>query len=305
MTDTSVASVSVIISTYNRAELLREAVKSALVALPEHGEIIVADDNSEPSAATVLSDINQSALRVIVNPGVRGAAANRNNAASHARSDLLLFLDDDDLMVPRYPADVVSFTTNHPEAVWGFSPVLQHTPEARHLPAAIPSAAAFQKLQNVRLKERLGGLGCGFWVRRSAFLSVGGIDERLSVNEDTDLCLKLLTQGHAPYKSCNAGVSLLRLPGITVNTPARERMQNFELILNLHADFLMRNPQDHQHILRRYLKFAAKAGQSLSGLRASTTVGPIRHRISNTLYLLGNMFFYRVLSRAPQPKVDL
>ena len=112
------------------------------------------------------------------------------------------------------------------------------------------------------MRRRIAGLGCGFWIRRDCFEAVGGIDEDLTVNEDTDLSLKLLTCGHEPLYSVAPGVSLLRHgeASLTRGTDLSERMRCFRTLLDRYADFLASNPRGHLFILRRYLKVAAKKG---------------------------------------------
>ncbi len=299
MTDEVPVSISIIIPTYNRPKLLEHAVQSAIAALPDHGEIIVADDTSDPPARKVLEGYNHPGLRIVVNTGQRGAAANRNNAVRHARSDLLLFLDDDDLLLPSYPARVLEFTARVPEAVWGFSSTLEHDTKTTSAPILTADSPSFLSLENTRMRRQISGLGWGLWVRRSQYLEAGGIDEDLSVNEDTDFCLRLLSRNHIPYRSPEPGVSLLRQTGLTVSTPPTERMRSFERILQRHGEFLTGRPKGHRFVTRRFLKFAAKSGQLRSGMTVALTQGPRRYRLGNFIYLHLNFAMYRLSGRRP------
>lgn len=51
------ARCSIIIPTHNRLDLVHEAVVSALLALPEGGEVLVIDDGSTSPVADALADL--------------------------------------------------------------------------------------------------------------------------------------------------------------------------------------------------------------------------------------------------------
>ena len=294
MTGTS-PSLSIIIPTYNRTELVVHAVRSALDALPDGGEIIVTDDRSDPPASEALADLSHPALRVTVNTGARGAAANRNHAAGQAAGDVLLFLDDDDLMLPDYPGRILTAARTAPQSNWGFSATRAHDASVTAPPPPTGKGAQdFRPLAGAPMRRRMAGLGCGFWIRRATFDAIGGIDEDMTVNEDTDLSLKLLTRGHEPLFSAQPGVSLLRhgRASLTRGTDLAERMRCFRTLLDRYAGFLATDPRGHRFLLRRYLKVTAKHGALRPGLRAALTEGPPAARAGNLAFFLGNLALY-------------
>ena len=91
--------VSVVIPTYNRADVIGEAVASVLAQdLPEL-EVLVVDDGS--------ADGTRAAVEAVRDPRVRylhqengGPAAARNHGIREAQSQLVAFLDDDDRWRP-------------------------------------------------------------------------------------------------------------------------------------------------------------------------------------------------------------
>lgn len=282
--------VSIVIPTHNRPELLLKAVNSALSALPPGGELIVTDDESEPPASETLVGIDHPSLFVTRNPGKSGAAANRNHGVRKATGKIIFFLDDDDLLFPGYVKRVLSALKKKPEAAWGFSATASHTDTA--IDPIEPEGGGDLILKGSgKIKSRIAGLGCGLWVRRSIFEDVGGINEELSINEDTDFCLTLLSNGHAPYYSPNPGVSLYlrKRPTLTARSAASERARCFEVILERHKDFLSAHSDGHAHLLRRYLKYAARARLVKEGMKASVTSGLIHTRAANLSVFLGHV----------------
>ena len=93
--------VSVVIPTFRRPTLLREAIRSALVQ-PETLEVLVVDDSPEGSAATVPPAMNDTRVRYLKNPRPSGAgpAVPRNLGAKQIEGRYAHFLDDDDRVAP-------------------------------------------------------------------------------------------------------------------------------------------------------------------------------------------------------------
>jgi glycosyltransferase involved in cell wall biosynthesis len=89
--------LSVVIPTWNRADLVCEAVASALEQRDGRVEVIVVDDGSTDGTADALARRFGSGVRVLRSRRRRGAGAARNAGARLASGELLAFLDSDDL----------------------------------------------------------------------------------------------------------------------------------------------------------------------------------------------------------------
>ena len=88
--------VSVIIPTYNRADLMREAVESVLVQTYKDFEIIVVDDGSTDNTGDILSGLEDPRLRMIRQEN-QGQGLARNTGILAAAGQYIAFLDSDDL----------------------------------------------------------------------------------------------------------------------------------------------------------------------------------------------------------------
>lgn len=213
--------ISVVIPTHRRPDLLARAVWSALSACAASDEVVVVCDH-DPLAREFLRE-RFFDLRLITenNQGVRGASGARNFGVSIACGDLILFLDDDDEMVEGYPNKVRSDVMKT-VAKWGFSNHFVRPSDRGSLiksdgigwVGGFPSRAT-------SFRRRVAGLGTGFWIERDLFLKVGGLNEDLILDEDTDLCCRLLSLGLEPWFITSPGVIVDRSPNIdrlTVNS---------------------------------------------------------------------------------------
>ncbi|MFB6165571.1 MAG: glycosyltransferase family 2 protein [Haloarculaceae archaeon] len=88
--------VSVVIPTYNRADVLSRAVESALAQTLADVEVIVVDDASTDHTDEVLASFDDDRLTTLVHDENRGGSAARNTGIDHATGEYVAFLDSDD-----------------------------------------------------------------------------------------------------------------------------------------------------------------------------------------------------------------
>lgn len=95
-------SVSVVIPTHGRLELLAQSIESVLAQSRPPLEIVVVDDASWPPIEDGLKSIglSSSVIRVIRVPERRGANHARNLGVRAARGSFVAFQDSDDLWLP-------------------------------------------------------------------------------------------------------------------------------------------------------------------------------------------------------------
>jgi glycosyltransferase involved in cell wall biosynthesis len=90
---------SIIITCYNHAAFIGEAVESALAQDHPDREILVVDDASTDGSREILARYG-TAIRLEAQAANTGACVARNRGAELSRGDFLVFLDGDDLLLP-------------------------------------------------------------------------------------------------------------------------------------------------------------------------------------------------------------
>ena len=99
------ASVSAVIPTRNRPEMVVAAVESALAQTHGPLEVIVVVDGPDPPTVAALEDLRKrtgdSRLRILALAESHGGAEARNLGVREARGAWVAFLDDDDLWLPQ------------------------------------------------------------------------------------------------------------------------------------------------------------------------------------------------------------
>ncbi|WP_408927718.1 glycosyltransferase [Corynebacterium tuberculostearicum] len=91
--------VSVAISTYNRADFLRETILSVLNQTMQDFEIVIVDDGGSDHTKQVVDEFNDSRIKYYWQEN-QGISAARNLAAEKSTGFYTAVIDDDDLMHP-------------------------------------------------------------------------------------------------------------------------------------------------------------------------------------------------------------
>lgn len=109
--------VSVVLPTYNRAEILPDAMRSVLDQSYEDLELIVVDDASPEDIESVCKAFDDPRVRYLRMPQNGGAAAARNYGLEHVRGKYIGFHDSDDLWLPGKLARQVTLLDEQPPEV--------------------------------------------------------------------------------------------------------------------------------------------------------------------------------------------
>lgn len=189
--------ISIIIPTKNRPKSLVAAVRSARAAIPAGGEIIVVDDGSRIPAREALAGHVGAETTVIDNLGQWGPSAARNAGLKRTSQPIVLFLDDDDLMISGYCQRVLRIARDHPDVTYGWTCHIQKRTGRRERPLPRPKhIVRTGKLDSTVPLRHKFARASGLWVRRGVLFKLGGFDESMRFGEDGELCIRLVTTGN-------------------------------------------------------------------------------------------------------------
>ena len=116
----SPGTVSIIIPTYNRAEKLERAIRSALQQTYENLEIIVMDDASPDATPETVESFNDPRLRYIRQDQNQGPNENWRHGIEKARGDFFCILPDDDALAPEFAEKLVDALQEDDEMILAF-----------------------------------------------------------------------------------------------------------------------------------------------------------------------------------------
>jgi glycosyltransferase involved in cell wall biosynthesis len=196
---------SVVITTYNRSNLLQRAVDSACnQTVP--CEVVVVDDCSSDSTETYLKSLGS---RVVYHRNKRniGHAATVNAGVEKASGDWIKFLDDDDYLAPDCLEEMARAIALCPGAVICSCVAAQvdsNQVELSRTPQIGPGLAFYIPQADIHYGMLLELLPFGTPVqvacRRDVFVQTTGWDSTLDANcDDIDSWIRIAQFGHAIF----------------------------------------------------------------------------------------------------------
>ena len=200
--------ISVILTTFDRRELVARALASVFAQTTPAYETIVVDDGSTDGTAEFLRHQPIQLLRV---PHSGNPAVARNVGLNRARGDLIAFLDSDDTLRANALEDLSDALRARPAAGFAYG---DYEPDTGPRPLAPPVGDIFDRL----LESDFLVTGAVLF-RRSLLDTVSGFDPDCSPAEDWDFWLRLAAQVdavHVPRTVIDIGIStdsLSRAPG--------------------------------------------------------------------------------------------
>lgn len=95
--------VSIITPSYNKQKFIAETIKSVIAQTHQNWELIIVDDNSTDNTAEIITQFSEQDKRVLLfqNRQNKGANFCRNFGLSKAKGDYVIFLDADDVLLPK------------------------------------------------------------------------------------------------------------------------------------------------------------------------------------------------------------
>jgi glycosyltransferase involved in cell wall biosynthesis len=185
----SEAGVAIVIAYYNQPLFIREAVQSARQQTHPNVEIIVVDDGSAVPVESILPKYdNLSVIRTKNN----GVSAARNLGFSRSSAEFVIFLDQDDRLLPNAIEAHLHALGDHPTAGLSFGSVRDIDADGRLLREAHCCRPRKNYLIPLLESNPVGPSPGAAMVTRSSFVAAGGFDETLSsMGEDYLLYLQI------------------------------------------------------------------------------------------------------------------
>jgi glycosyltransferase involved in cell wall biosynthesis len=174
--------ISVVVIGRNEGERLRRCLQSisAMVRDDFQTEIIYVDSGSVDGSVTLAQEMG--AQTIALQPERPTAALGRNAGWRAARGSIILFLDGDTILHPRFVADALPEFSAEVAIVWG------------HRRELFPERSLYNRVLDLDWIYRPGAtLYCGgdALFRRVVLEKTGGFEETLIAGEEPELCRRI------------------------------------------------------------------------------------------------------------------
>lgn len=246
--------VSVIIPTYNRAQLVGRAIQSVLNQTYQDFELIVVDDCSTDNTAQIVKGIGDERVKYIPHQVNKGASAARNTGIRAARGELIGFLDSDDEWLPeklQRQVDKFDSASANVGLVYGGYVVIDDETK-RTIRQENPSKRGY--VFRGILREDFVGSPTPL-VKRECFEKVGLFDEEMQFGEDWDMWVRIAQ--HYEFDFLREMVANFYVSQHQITTDSIGVLQGFSKFWVKHQSHLSENPAVLAHHLKlvgqRYL----------------------------------------------------
>lgn len=204
--------VSVVIPTYNRADVLPRAVETALDQTLSDIEVIVVDDASTDDTLATLAEYDDPRLTVLEHETNRGASAARNTGIAVAEGDYIALLDSDDEWAPeKLERQVETVATRSDEWVAAYCGTTVVTDESAHPVVqrltdllgrqgnADRVEGGAELVRDVLCQRLHTSAGSTLLVEADVVERIGGFDESFDRYQDTEFLIRVLKEGKLAY----------------------------------------------------------------------------------------------------------
>ncbi len=173
--------VSCVVPTYNRAQLLKDAIESTIAQTYPNWELIVVDDKSADNTAEVVKAYaaKDPRIKYFLNPE-KGVSSARNYGIQMSQGQYVAFLDDDDISLPhRFESQLKAMKKSGSGfLVSGFQSRDRDTDEVL-------------EVYRLELKASFTGFPSRWMIRRDLLEKTGGFDQAAAPLEDIELSARL------------------------------------------------------------------------------------------------------------------
>jgi len=193
----AIASVTVLMSTFNAERFLREALQSVLAQTYADFELLIVDGCSTDRTRDILERFAALDQRVrLVLTDVCGKSEKLNLGLQEASHGWIARLDADDLMVPCRLERQIAFMEANPHIVFAGSEYDAIDPDGRRLRTSWTGPHSVSELENMTARGEPISVNhpTAFYCKRTV-LEAGGYDPRAEPLEDKELFNRLILQG--------------------------------------------------------------------------------------------------------------
>jgi GT2 family glycosyltransferase len=239
---------SIIITTYNRKDLLKRAISSVLNQDYPGFELIIVDDNSNNENRLKTDEIKSDCVRYHQHEINYGVSAARNTGIKLAYHPYIVFLDDDDVFHENYLSKMAEHLKKYPDIDFAWCSKRNKVFENGYCIEEKDyffSANSFTDTDVCPMLTYWAN-NLGVMIKKDVFDRIGMFDTKMSSGEDLDLLLRML----------NAGMQFVSIPNVLIDvyiykskkslsrqTTSQKESENLSRMIKKNEIFLIKNRQ--------------------------------------------------------------
>lgn len=182
--------VSIILPTYNRSEYLVRAIKSVLDQNYNNFELIIINDGSTDKTSEIISQYQDSRIKIIENKENLGFVRSLNKAINYAQGKYIARIDDDDFWSDSQKLEKqIKFLENNPEYVLVSSGMIKIDKNGKEIKKYLFPEKDEEIREKMLLTDYFVHPGVVF--KKQTWEKAGGYNEQFYFSQDWDLWARL------------------------------------------------------------------------------------------------------------------
>ena len=281
---------SVVMPTYNRSGLLKEAVRSITDQSFEDFELLIVDDHSTDDTKNAVASFKDSRIKYIVNDRTKGGAGTRNAGIFRAKGHWVAFLDDDDVWLPNkleLQYRKIQEVDNAVGLIYSGSAAYDFTKKCE-VSVFVPEKEGW--IQQDLLYRNYIGTFSKVAIRADLLKKLGGLDERFEALQDMELYVRIT--GVSKVAFVNETLTYTRRTNkdrITFNF--EKKLKSSLLFWEQYRHIINENPRLRHRAASRVFVFACELRDRKYIIKALPwTLAGLFFDIQNTICIFGTIY---------------
>lgn len=232
---------SVILTTYNRSQLLARAIRSVLQQNFTEFELVIVDDHSSDNTRQVIAEFSDDRIIYICQTENQGVSTSRNTGIQQAKGEYICFLDDDDEYLPAFLKEINHFLEKRNEPfvglIWTGIKKIYTANNLANEKERVETQLFTLDSEKFFLMQVLFS---GITIHRLCFQKVSLFNPELKIAEDIDFVLRILEMGIecAVIPKILINIYIHEQPSLSRSICLTDRIKNLERFLLSHQKFL-------------------------------------------------------------------
>ena len=227
--------ISVIMPTYNRGYIIKEAITSVIKQTYCNWELIIVDDASDDNTREIVEAIKEARIVYIRNSENMGANYSRNLGCKIAKGNYFAFLDSDNSWIPNkleLQIDRLAYSNDNVAFVFGRM-------ELNYINTYIipPDNLNIDELNKIICKENVIDNNTVL-IKRSVFHQVGGFDEAMPRLQDWELYYRIIVVYQYAVEYVNEVLDYNVVQADSITRDERKHIDALLLFLEKHIETL-------------------------------------------------------------------
>jgi glycosyltransferase involved in cell wall biosynthesis len=273
--------VSVIVPTYNRASMLKEAIQSVLDQTYADYEIIVLDDGSTDNTRGVVNASSDNRIGYVFQQN-HGRPNVRNHALSLVRGRYIAFVDSGDVLLPTRLEKQVARLEKEPGFGMVYTSAICTDEQGKLISFVYKATASGWMYRQVAFYGPLATIFPTVMIRADVLSQVGGFDGKMERFEDADMWRRVAKR--YPILPMPEPLCIVRTH--SDNELARQDPETILKALMYHVHKAFAGDKDESSIFRR------RAAAKFYTHYGAAVLGPMNWRGTSRKFLISSIKYW-------------